>query len=389
MAHGNTIFHQMLQFVSRHDFKQIEKDGFKPKRKYRRLDRWGQFCTMLFAQFTGQRSLRDLAGQMAYNTKKLYHLGLKPVKRSTLSDANNSRDAGFFEKMFDRQFQRCAALAPGHRFRFKNKLYSFDSSTVDLCLKLFPWASFRKTKAGIKLHTLVDHDGYLPCFVNITEAKVHDIQAAVALLTLPSNSIVAMDRGYVDFSLFNQLTKQHIYFVTRMKRRLKHTIVDRRQVLKNKGLTSDQTIRFTSKKGKALCPIELRKIGFRDPHTGKHYVFITNNFDLSARTIADIYKDRWQVELFFKWIKQNLKIKRFLGTRKNAVMTQVWVALIAMLLLAYLKFTAKFNQSLKEILRLIRLNLFDTRSVWRIFDDPSPPLIVSKHRQLPLFINDL
>ena len=389
MAHRNTIFSQMLQFVSRHDFKQIEKNGYKPKRKYRSLDRWGQFCAMLFAQLTGQRSLRDLASQMAYNSKKLYHLGLKPVKRSTLSDANNIRDAGFFEKLFDRQYKECAAFSPRHRFRFKNKLYSFDSSTVDLCLKLFPWASFRKTKAGIKLHTLVDHDGYLPCFVNITEAKVHDIQAAVALLTLPANSIVAMDRCYVDFALFNQLTKRHVYFVTRMKRRLKHIVVERRSILKSKGLTSDQTIRFTSKKGKEQCPIELRKIGFRDPDTGKHYVFITNNFTLSARTIADIYKDRWQVELFFKWIKQNLKIKSFLGTSKNAVMTQVWIALIAMLLIAFIKFTSRFRQSLKDILRLIRLNLFDTRSISNIFDDPSPPLKVSSSRQMSLFNNNL
>jgi len=388
MAYRNTIFNQILQFVSRHDFKQIEKDGYQPKRKYRSLDRWGQFCTMLFAQLTGQRSLRDLTSQMVYNSKKLYHIGLKPVRRSTLSDANGYRDAGFFEKLFERQYKRCATVAPRHRFRFKNKLYSFDSSTVDLCLKLFPWASFRKTKAGIKLHTLVDHDGYIPCFVNITEAKVPDIQAAVALLTLPKNSIVAMDRGYVDFGLFNQLTRRQVYFVTRMKKRIKHTIIERRPVLKSKGITSDQTIRFTSQKGVKLCPIKIRKIGYRDPNSGKHYVFITNNFTLSAISIAGIYKDRWQVELFFKWIKQNLKIKSFLGTSKNAVMTQVWIALIAMLLIAFIKFMSRFNQSLKDILRLLQLNLFDTRSISNIFDNPSPPYKLQDRRQLSLFINN-
>lgn len=369
MAHSNTVFHQLLHLLDRHDFGKIERNGFRPKRKYRTLNRWGQFIVMMFAQITGRSSLRDIVHQFQFQTARLYHLGIRPVKRTTLADANNNRSAEFFQALFEHQYAKCAALAPRKKFRFKNKLYSFDATTVDLCLSLFPWAKFRTTKGGIKLHTLLDHDGYLPAFIKVTAAKVADITVA-KLLKLPAFSIVVLDRAFLDFAWLYKLNKRKVFFVTRMKKRINYRVVKRRKVLKTKGLTSDQTIELTGTKAED-CPIRLRRVGYRDLETGQHYVFLTNIFHLSARTIADIYRQRWQIELFFKWIKQNLKIKSFFGTSENAVMTQIWVAIITLLLIAYYKFRAKLNHSLSQILKLLQLNLFDRRNIWQLFD-PGP-----------------
>lgn len=240
-------------------------------------------------------------------------------------------------------------MTPGHNFRFKNPLYSLDAPTIDLCLSVFPWAKFRTTKSAIKLHVGLNHSGYLPEFVTITDGKTSDIEMG-RTLQFPQGSIVAIDRGYNDYSWYNQLTKNKIFFVTRLKVNAKFKVTSRRPVLKNKGLTSDQAIKFTFMKPAKVCPIELRRIGYRDKETGKHYVLLTNNFKLSAKTIADIYKTRWQVELFFKWVKQNLKIKSFIGTSKNAVMTQIWIAVCIYLLLAFIKFRSKINKTMQQIL---------------------------------------
>ncbi len=369
MAHSNTVFHQLLHLLDRHDFRKIERNGFRAKRKYRTLNRWGQFVVMMFAQITRRSSLRDIVHQFQFQATRLYHLGILVVKRTTLADANNKRSAEFFQALFEHQYAKCAALAPRKKFRFKNKLFSFDATTVDLCLSLFPWAKFRTTKGGIKLHTLLDHDGYLPAFIKVTAAKVADITVA-KLLKLPAFSIVVLDRAFLDFAWLYKLNKRKVFFVTRMKKRINYRVVKRRKVLKIKGLTSDQTIEFTGTKAED-CPIQLRRVGYRDLETGQHYVFLTNIFHLSARTIADIYRERWQIELFFKWIKQNLKIKSFFGTSENAVMTQIWVAIITLLLLAYYKFRAKLNHSLSQILKLLQLNLFDRRNIWQLFD-PGP-----------------
>ena len=369
MAHSNTVLHQMLKLIDRHDFQHLENGQFRPRRKYRTLSRWGQFTAMLFAQITGRASLRDIADSLQAQAGRLYHLGFDKVKKSTLADANNNRPAEFFQAFFEKTYQRCAAVAPGKKkFRFKNKLYSLDASTVDLCLSVFPWAKFRSTKGGIKLHALLDHDGYIPSFASITDAKTSDL-AVARTLTLPPGSIVAADRAYIDFAWLFALDKRKNFLVTRLKKNIKFRIIERRPLIKAKGLTSDQTIMLTGPKA-TDCPIPLRRIGYRDPETGKHYVFLTNNFHLAAKTIADIYKDRWKVELFFKWIKQNLKIKTFLGTSKNAVMTQIWVALITMLVLAYMKFLAKLGQSLTQIQRLLQLTLFKRQNLWELFDPP-------------------
>jgi len=369
MAHSNTVFHQLLHLLERHDFRKIERNGFRPKRKYRILNRWGQFVVMMFAQITGRSSLRDIVHQFQFQTARLYHLGIRPVKRTTLADANNKRSAEFFQALFEHQYGKCVAFAPKKKFRFKNKLYTFDATIINLCLSLFPWAKFRTTKGGIKLHTLLDHDGYIPAFIKVTAAKVADITVA-KLLRLPAFSIVVLDRAYLDFNWLHKLTEKKVFFVTRLKKGIKYRVIKRRKVIKTKGLTSDHTILLTGTKTED-CPIQLRRVGYRDSETGQHYVFITNIFHLSARTIADIYRERWQVELFFKWIKQNLKIKSFFGTSKNAVMTQIWIAIITMLLLAYYKFRAKLNHSLAQILKLLQLNLFDRRNIWQLFD-PGP-----------------
>jgi transposase len=365
MAHRNTIFRQLLQLVDRHVFNRVERERFKSERQFRSLNRWQQFTAMMFAQLAGLSSLRDIAQQFEGQAQRLYHLGLRAVKRSTLADANAERPAEFFEAIFQEQYARCAALAPRKRFHFQNKLYSFDSSVVDLCLSIFPWAKFRRTKGGIKLHTLLDHDGYIPAFVHLTTASVADVNAA-RLLKLPAGSIIVMDRGYVDFALFAQLHAKGILFVTRMKRGMRYRVVDRRESDRAQGVTSDQTIEFTGTKAKK-CPIRLRRVGYRDVETGKHYFFLTNEFELSAKAIADIYKERWQVELFFKWIKQNLKIKSFLGTSKNAVMSQIWIALITVLMIAYYKFMAKLSLSFSQILKLVRLNLFLRKNLKDLF----------------------
>jgi putative transposase len=253
-------------------------------------------------------------------------------------------------------------MAPRHDFRFNHPLYSLDATTIDLCLSAFPWADFRTTKGAIKLHVGLNHAGYLPEFVSITDGKTSDIEAGRAL-ELPRGSMVAIDRGYNDYAWYHQLTEKGIFFVTRLKSNARTRVVSRRPVLSSKGLSSDQSIEFTGALTAKKCPIQLRRIGYRDPETGKHYVFLTNNFKLAGKTIADIYKARWQVELFFKWIKQNLKIKSFVGTSKNAVMTQIWIALCVYLLLAFIKFQSRLKKSMQQILRLLQLNLFEKRDL--------------------------
>jgi putative transposase len=364
MAHCNTIFHQLLRFIPRHRFGTLEKQH-GTGRKARKFTRWNQFVALMFMQITGRASLRDSVDSLCVRNSFLYHLGLKNVCRSTFSDANNKRPSSFFKALFDLTYQQCRPIAPKHKFKFKNKLYSMDASTVGLCLSVFPWAKFRRTKSGIRLHTLLDHDGYLPAFMKITDGKKHEITVAKSL-TLPKGSIIAMDRAYIDFKWFASLINNGIYFVTRQKKNATYRVVARKRVNKKQGLTSDQTIMITGMKSEQ-CTHPLRRIGYRDPETGKHYVFLTNHFGLAAKTICDIYKQRWQIELFFKWIKQNLKIKAFVGNSENAVMTQIYVALITYLLLAYLKYLTKLKLTLTSLVRILQLNLFQKVTFEELF----------------------
>lgn len=360
MSHHNTVYAQLLKFISRHEFETLAKQHHQG-RTLRKISRWSQFIALGFAQLSGRNSLRDIVSNLGAQMNKLYHLGTSSVSRSSLARVNEQQPYTLYEALFNKLLTRCQSVAPKHGFRFKNKLYSLDASTIDLCLSVFPWAKFRTTKGAIKLHVGLDHSGYLPAFVTVTDGKVHDVTIG-RTLKLPKDSLVVFDRGYTDYKWFNLLNNNGIFFVTRQKTNATYEVVERHTVSKKQGLTSDQTIKIKGSKAKD-CPIKLRRIGYRDAETGKHYVFLTNNFTLAAKTIADIYKARWQIELFFKWVKQNLKIKTFLGTSKNAVLTQIWIAMCMYLLLAYIKFCNGLAISFQQIIRLLQLNLFERRDL--------------------------
>jgi putative transposase len=370
MAHCNTIFAQILKIVPRHEFETLAKQHHSG-RSFRTASRWSQFVSLSLAQLSGRNGLRDIAENISAQTHRLYHLGSTKLTRSNLSRINKDKPYELYEALFGKLLQRCKGLAPGHRFRFKNPLYSLDASTIDLCLSVFPWAKFRTTKGAIKLHVGLNHAGHIPEFAIVTDGKVGDVTAG-RTIHFPKGSIVAIDRAYNDYAWYKQLTDKGIFFVTRLKSNAKTRVIERHSVLKNKGLTCDQTIEFTAALTAKKCPVQLRRIGYRDPLTGKHYIFLTNNFKLAAKTIADIYKARWDVELFFKWIKQNLKIKKFIGTSKNAVMTQIWVALCMFLTLALIKFQSKLKKSMQQIVRLLQLNLFDKRDLLALLRGEPP-----------------
>ena len=372
MAHHNTVFYQILKLVPRHEFEALAKVHHQG-RSFRTASRWSQFICLSMAQLTGRNSLRDMVENISAQAHRLYHLGSSKLSRSNLSRINEDKPYALYEALFGQLLKRCQSHVPQHQFTFKNALYSLDASTIDLCLSMFPWAKFRSTKGAVKLHVGLNHQGYLPEFVTITEGNVADITIG-RTLDFPKESIVVIDRGYTDHLWYKRLTQKGIFFVTRLKVSAKYRVIERHTVDKTIGLTSDQIIQFVSKDKPYKCPIPLRRIGYRDPETGKHYSFLTNNFDLPAKTIADIYKSRWQVELFFKWIKQNLKIKSFIGTSKNAVMTQIWVALCMYLLLAFLKFQSKLRKSMQQILRLLQLNLFEKRDLMALLRG-DPPIV--------------
>jgi hypothetical protein len=370
LSHHNTVFSQLLKLIPRHEFETLAKQHHTG-RSFRTASRWSQFVTMAMAQLAGRNSLRDIVENISAQAHRLYHLGSAKLSRSNLSRINDGKPYALYEALFGKLLSRCQGIVPGHGFRFSHPLYSLDASTIDLCLSVFPWADFRTTKGAIKLHVGLNHAGYLPEFVTVTEGKKHDVTVG-RTLEFPKGSIVAVDKGYNDYAWYKQLTDKGIYFVTRLKTNAKYRTVCRRSVLKSKGLTCDQTIEFTGIQTAKKCPVQLRRIGYRDAETGKRYVFLTNNFKLSAKTIADIYKARWQVELFFKWIKQNLKIKSFVGTSKNAVMTQIWIALCVYLLLTFLKFQSKLQKSTQQILRLLQLNLFEKRDLMALLRGDPP-----------------
>lgn len=382
MAHCNTILSQILKLLPRHEFETLAKQHHSG-RAFRKTSRWSQFVCMTMAQLSGRISLRDIVDNLSAQAHRLYHLGSAKPSRSTLARVNEDKPYTLYEALFGKMLSRCQGVVPGHNFRFKSPLYSLDASTIDLCLSVFPWADFRTTKGAIKLHVGLNHRGLLPEFVTITEGKTHDVMVG-RTLEFPKGSIVAVDRGYNDYAWYKQLNDKGIFFVTRLKSNAKIRVVERRCVANQKDVTSDQTIEFTGVQTKNKCPIRLRRIGFWDPETGQRYVFLTNNFKLSARTIADIYKSRWQVELFFKWIKQNLKIKAFVGTSKNAVLTQIWIAMCVYLMLAYLKFQSKVDRSMQQILRLLQMNLFEKRDLTELLIGDPPERYPINSPQLAL-----
>ena len=382
MAHHNTVFRQLLDLLPRHEF-DAEARQHQHGQRLRVMSRWAQFVALGLGQLTGRQSLRDIVSNLRAQHGKLYHLGLRDlVSRSSLARVNAKQPYTLYEKLFGRLLARCQQRAPRHGFRFKHKLYAVDATTIDLCLAVFPWASFRRTKAAIKLHVGLDQAGHLPSFVSVTDGKTADVTVA-RTWTFPSGSVVVADRAYLDFQWFHQLQAQGVTFVTRLKRGVKYQVVRDHAVDMETGVESDQTIELTSAKGRRAYPGRLRRVGYYDAETRRRYVFVTNNTTWVAKTIADVYKSRWQIELFFKWIKQHLKVKRFVGRSKNAVLTQLWVATCMYLLLAYLKFVMRVSWSLHQMLQVLQLNLFDRRPLKELFTTPSPP--DSPVPQMPLW----
>jgi hypothetical protein len=357
MRHHNTLFSQMLSLIPSHVFRKLEQ-RHKTGRSSRKFGFKAQFTVMAFIQLAARRSMRDGIRALSAAGKKLYHWGLKPVARSTFADANNSRPVGFFKDLFAEMYNVCSPRASRHKFRFKCKLYSMDATVISLCLSLFPWAEYRHNKGGIKINTILDHSGYLPAFADISNAKTHESRMTKSM-NLPKGSIVTFDKGYICYSWFRLLAEKSIFFVTRIKRNAACRLVERRPVNCKTGVTSDHIIEVTCQ-DKSL---RLRRIGYRDAKTGKKYQFLTNHFRLSARTIADIYKDRWQIEIFFREIKQNLRIQSFVGNTENAVLIQIYTAMTVYLLLAYQKFLSKVRMSVQQIFQIVLLNLLGTDSL--------------------------
>ena len=358
----NTVFSQLMQLISGHGFKQ-SVERYTGDRYTKSFSCWQQLIVLLYSQARGLNSLRDITVSLRSQRRKWYHLGLQSVARSTLADANSKRSADIYKDVFYDFLGKCQSLAPGHKFRFKNPLYSMDSTLIKLCWSAFPWASYRKRKGAMKIHTLLDHNGCLPSFLTLTDGRRHDVKVVkdkrYGFPRLLPDSIITIDRGYYDFNWFYSLELDRVSFITRAKRNLKYEVTGQQEVPKNKGAISDQTIRLTGYYQQQHYPEKLRLITFYDSEKEKELVFITNNFKLAASTIAELYKHRWQIEIFFKWIKQNLKIKTFLGTSENAVMTQIWAAFIYYLLLAFIKFQTRYAYSMHELTRVIGETLME------------------------------
>ena len=375
MNRFSSIFSQLLQLFPRVEFQHLVTIT-QAERYAKGFPCWNQFVSMLFCQLGRAHSLREITGGLRSCEGKVKHLGITAPSHSTLAYANEHRPWELYQQVFLQLFERCRVqVVEKKKFRFKNKLISMDSSTIDLCLEMFDWAKFRQTKGAIKLHLLLDHDGYLPSFAIITEGKVSDIKVARQFHFDPG-TIVVDDRGYTDYALFGQWTAEGIYFVTRMKENALYEEVGENDVPKNRHVLKDQMIELRGLKAIEKCPYPLRRIEVYDPETGEVLVFLTNNLKLGATTIAAIYKERWQIEIFFKALKQNLKIKTFVGSSANAVKIQIWTALIAMLILRFLQLRSQFNWSLSNLVALLRMSLFTHRDLWAWLNKPfeTPPV---------------
>ena len=375
-----SLFNQLLQHFPRTEFGALVKKNDAEKAA-KGFGCWTQLVSMLFCQLAHADSLREICNGLGCCLGKLVHLGIaKAPNKSTLSYANEHRPAQLYEDLFYTALNRFRdEEGLGQRkkkFRFKNKLLSLDSTTISLCLKLFPWAKFRRAKGGVKAHVLLDHDDYLPRYVLITEAKRSDVKMADAF-TLNPGSIVAMDRGYNDYGLFFNWTTEEIYFVTRLKENAAYEVAEELAVPQDRNIRSDQLIRLTGVQAQKDCPCLLRRVVVWDPVNQREIALLTNLIAFGATTIAAIYKDRWEIELFFKALKQNLKVKSFVGTSENALRIQIWTALIAILLLKWLHHLSKAKWSLSNLASMLRLNLFTYRDLRNWLNNPfeTPPLI--------------
>lgn len=376
MSNTASLFTQILSLFQRSDFARHVRE-LKAERHARGFSCWSQFVSMLFCQLAQARSLREISDGLKSCEGKLKHLGLEvEPKRSTLSYANAHRPWELYEKLFYDLLTQCQAISPKKKFRFKNRLLTMDSTTVELCASMFDWARWRQTKGAVKLHLLLDHDGYLPVFGHVTDGKVGDVKVAQRL-DFPKGSIVALDRGYLDYRLFTRWTREGVFFVSRLKKNADIQIVQDYPGPKGRNVLKDQQVRLQAFVAGRPDLEDLRMVTVWLEDKQEELVLLTNHFELAASTIAAIYKERWQIELFFKLLKQQLKIKTFVGTSANAVRIQIWTALIAVLIVRYLQFRSAFKWAISNLVALLRWNLFSYRDLWewlnRPFDTPPEP----------------
>ena len=370
MNSGKTVFAQLLQFLPRYEFNKCVK-RYNGNYKVRKFPCYDQFLCLAFAQLTYREGLRDIETCLNSHQEKLYHLGFRgQVARSTLADANEARDYRIYQDFgyclisIARKLYQNETLA----LELEQSLYALDSTTIDLCLSLFPWATFRKTKAAVKMHTLLDVRTAIPTFIDLTTGKVHDVNV-LDTLPLERESIITMDRGYIDFKRLYAINRFPAFFVIRAKSNLKFTRLYSQKVDKTLGLRADQTIVLKGKLSREAYPEALRRVSYVDAETRKRFVFLTNIFTIPAKTVADIYKLRWQIELFFKWIKQHLRIKTFYGTSPNAVKIQIWTAISIYVLVAIVKKQLNLPGSLHTILQILEVNIFEKKPIIQILRD--------------------
>jgi hypothetical protein len=376
VAHQNTIFNQLFHFIPRHVFSRVV-DQLQADRYTKSFTAWQQCLVLLYAQISGKDSLRAIESGLLAHRFRLYHLGLPAVARSTLADALQRRPSALFETLFYALLHRAQAVAPRHKFRFHNPLFSFDSTTIDLCLSVFDWARFRKQKGAIKLHCQLDHRGHLPNFLVMTDGLAHDLTVARHHFQPVPDSIYCFDRAYLGLPWLNELQGCGAFVVTRALKHQSYRVVGQQAQPPSPGILADQIIELEGSVSRRKYPRPLRLVTFRDPASKRLYRFLTNHFHLAASTIAEIYRQRWQIEIFFKWIKQNLEIKTFLGTSRNAVMAQIWVAMLYYLLLSYIKFLSRIPFSITELTRRIQdtlLHRLDLLEVLALTRTPPPNL---------------
>jgi hypothetical protein len=382
-----SCFSQLLSLVDRAAFTRAVRQH-QAERGAKGFGCWDQFVAMLFCQMGGANSLREICGGLGTAMGKLVHLGLRQAPtRSTLAYANTHRPWQLYQTVFEDLLKSCQALAAikKRRFRFKHPLRSLDTSIIELCIEVFDWARFQRTKGAIKLHLQLDHQGCLPCWALVTDGDTNDVRIAQKLNFAPG-TIVVMDRGYLDYALYERWTKSGVYFVTRSRTNMLYDVVERHAIGTRGNVKRDETIELAEGYGRKRCPSRLRQVTVWDAEHQRELVFLTNIFHLAASTIGAIYKDRWQIELFFKALKQNLKIKTFVGTSENAVNVQIWTALIAMLLLKFLLLKSTWSWSLSNLAALLRFNLLSYRDLWAWLDAPFDiPILIPDAQQMTLF----
>jgi hypothetical protein len=386
MTRVSSIFSQMLQLFSRTEFEQAVVEH-RAERHARGFSCWGQFVAMLFCHLGRAQSLREICGGLAASEGKLRHLGLPDApKRSTLAYANEHRPWELYRSVFYQLLGRCREVAGTHGFRFKNKLLSLDATLIELCASLFDWAQYRRTKGAVKLHLLLDHQGLLPSYALVTEGRVHESRVAHTL-RFEAGTIVVFDRGFTDYAWFASLDADGVYFVTRMKDNADYDVLERRPVPAHSPVRRDEIIFLYKRAREGGRDLFLRRIEVWDETQQRCLMFLTNHRGFAASTIAAIYRQRWQIELFFKALKQNLRIKTFVGTSSNALQIQIWTALIALLVLKYLQLRARFGWSLSNLAALLRQQLFVYRDLFVWIDEPfqPPPQLAPTPEQIPLF----